>query len=233
MAGRKAQFDDLVALPSVRTRGVAAAERSRPVGGVVKRALDVAVSSSALLLLLPLLALLAVAVRLSSPGPAMYGQRRRGFRNEEFTCWKFRSMVPDSNARLTAYLEASPEAAREWRETRKLRNDPRVTRVGAFLRNTSLDELPQLWNVLCGDMSLVGPRPIVDAEITRYGGKFRYYAASRPGLTGLWQISGRSDTSYQARVDFDSYYVANWSISRDLMILTKTVPAVLSRRGSC
>ena len=141
-------------------------------------------------------------------------------------------MVPDGASLLDARLRSDETAAREWRERQKLRDDPRVTRIGRVLRRSSLDELPQLWNVLRGDMSLVGPRPIVASEVARYCRAYRYYTAVRPGLTGLWQIRGRGEMSYGARVACDRRYIARWSVTGDVAIILLTVPAVLSGRGS-
>ena len=140
-------------------------------------------------------------------------------------------MVVDSDRRLQEYLRANPEAAKEWEETHKLKHDPRVTKIGAFLRKTSLDELPQLFNVIRGQMSLVGPRPIVDEEVIKYDVFFSDYTMVRPGMTGLWQTSGRSDTSYSRRVRLDAWYVRNWDIWLDISLLVKTVRVVLSSRS--
>ncbi len=140
-------------------------------------------------------------------------------------------MVVDSDRRLQEYLRANPEAAKEWEETHKLKHDPRVTKIGAFLRKTSLDELPQLFNVIRGQMSLVGPRPIVDEEVIKYDVFFSDYTMVRPGMTGLWQTSGRSDTSYSRRVRLDAWYVRNWNIWLDISLLVKTVRVVLSSRS--
>ena len=165
-------------------------------------------------------------------GPVLYSHTRIGVRGRPFGCLKFRSMVPDSDEVLRRLLNSDPAAAAEWADTQKLRRDPRITAVGRWLRATSLDELPQLLNILRLDMSLVGPRPIVQAEVPRYGEDIAYYFEARPGLTGLWQVSGRSDTGYDQRVRLDTWYVKNWSIWHDLAILAKTVPAVLKRRGA-
>src|SRR5262249_38979935 len=147
-------------------------------------------------LVLPLIGLLALWIKLDSPGPAFYAQPRIGQDGKQFRAWKFRSMVRDADGILQRYLEQDPAMREEWESSHKLRNDPRITRAGSFVRRTSLDELPQLWNVLKGEMSLVGPRPIVEAEIPKYGDKFSLYTKVKSGLTGMWQISGRSDTSY-------------------------------------
>ncbi|HMY12098.1 MAG TPA: sugar transferase, partial [Turneriella sp.] len=152
---------------------------------------------------------------------------------KEIRVFKFRSMHRDAEAKLAELLAKDPAARAEWKKTHKLRHDPRVTKLGAFLRRTSLDELPQLINVLCGDMSLVGPRPVTETELkTKYKGKADYYKLVRPGITGLWQISGRSDISYEQRVNMDSWYVFNWSLHIDLVILYKTIWVVLGRRGA-
>ncbi|MBY0337432.1 MAG: sugar transferase [Acetobacteraceae bacterium] len=197
-----------------------------------KRALDVTGALTLLLLSAPVFLLLALLVRLDG-GPAFYAHKRVGRGGVAFGCLKFRSMVVDSQARLEALLAADPAARAEWEETRKLRHDPRITRIGRFLRATSLDELPQLINVLRGEMSLVGPRPVVAAELERYyGAAAAWYMSVRPGITGLWQISGRSETSYAQRVALDVAYVARASLREDIRILLRTPVAVLSRKGA-
>ncbi|MDQ2949313.1 MAG: undecaprenyl-phosphate galactose phosphotransferase WbaP [Acidobacteriota bacterium] len=200
---------------------------------VSKRLLDLALVSLAAVFFLPVLASLYLAIRLSSPGPVFYGQRRIGQDGRYFTVWKFRSMVINADAALEECLARDPELRKQWELTHKLPNDPRVSRIGKLLRKTSLDELPQLWNVVRGDMSMVGPRPIVDAEVPRYAERFDYYKMVRPGVTGMWQISGRSNTSYAERVRYDEYFVKNWSIWLDLYILFRTVKTVLLREGAC
>jgi lipopolysaccharide/colanic/teichoic acid biosynthesis glycosyltransferase len=162
----------------------------------------------------------------------LFGHRRVGAGGREFTCWKFRSMVVDAEAALAHTLAQDPRARREWERDFKLRNDPRVTQLGKFLRKSSLDELPQLFGVLAGDMSLIGPRPIVRDEVARYGSAFAEYAACRPGITGLWQISGRNDTSYAERVAIDRHYVRSWSLLGDVAILWRTLGVVLRRSGA-
>lgn len=204
----------------------------RPVGGLPKRAFDVALAGTALVVLSPVILAAAIMVRMQDGGPALYGHRRIGRGGTTFRCLKLRSMVVDSDRRLAEYLAANPEAAREWELTQKLKDDPRVTRLGAFLRKSSLDELPQLINVVRGEMSLVGPRPVVESELTRYGSRRSRYLAARPGLTGPWQISGRNDTTYRRRVALDVVYVDRWSLARDIVIVTRTVPAVLKSRGT-
>ena len=204
----------------------------RPVPQLLKRGSDLMLSAAISLLLLPLLLLLYLTVRLSSAGPAFYGQRRIGLDCQPFTTWKFRSMVVNADEALEKHLMAHPALQEEWKRDQKLKNDPRVTWIGRILRKTSLDELPQIWNILCGEMSLVGPRPIVSAEILKYGECFELYKQVRPGLTGLWQVSGRNNTSYLERVRLDEYYVRNWSILLDLYILGRTVKTVLFTEGA-
>ncbi|MEH6717855.1 MAG: sugar transferase [Aurantimonas endophytica] len=207
-------------------------EAFRPVGDWRKRAFDVALAALILLLLSPLFAMVMVLIRMSSPGPTLYGHERIGRGGRSFKCLKFRTMVPNGDEILAAYLAANPDAEEEWKATRKLRVDPRVTVVGSVLRKTSVDELPQLINILRGEMSLVGPRPVVFDELRYYGPRKVHYLAARPGLTGLWQVSGRSDTSYDQRVSFDCHYCENWTFVSDLLLIVRTVPAVLSRRGT-
>lgn len=197
-----------------------------------KRAFDLLLAGTACLLLMPVFALIALAIALTSRGPAVYGQVRVGRHNSRFTAWKFRSMCANADEVLAHHLETNPDLRSEWERDHKLKNDPRVTPVGRFLRKTSLDELPQLWNVLKGEMSLIGPRPIVDAEIYRYGDAFDSYQSVRPGISGMWQVSGRNNTSYGERVQFDEYYVTNWSIWLDLYIIGRTVKTVLLREGA-
>ena len=199
---------------------------------VTKRAMDATASLAMLIVLGPLFLLLAALVQLTSPGQTFFGHTRIGRNNRRFRAWKFRTMVPNAQLRLEEHLRANPDAAREWAATQKLARDPRVTRVGSFLRRTSLDELPQLWNVLMGDMSLVGPRPIVENEIERYGDLFHAYLQVRPGITGLWQVSGRNNTTYAQRIELDAFYVRNWSLWLDLLILFRTFRVVARREGA-
>jgi Undecaprenyl-phosphate galactose phosphotransferase WbaP len=198
----------------------------------IKRALDLLLTVAGGVLIGPLLLAVALLVKLDSSGPAFYGHRRLEADGRHFRCWKFRTMYTDAEQRLDEYLQGNPDLRAEWEQNFKLRNDPRVTRVGRFLRKTSLDELPQLWNVLRGEMSLVGPRPIVDAEIPKYGTVYGMYRRIKPGISGFWQVSGRSDTSYSERVRLDAYYVHNWSVWLDLVILARTVRSVLLSRGA-
>lgn len=203
----------------------------KPVARTTKLVFDLAVAAVALIILAPLLVLIAAAVSLDG-GPVLFGHKRIGAQGRVFRCLKFRSMVTDGDAVLRRLLAEDTEAAEEWARTQKLRNDPRVTWIGRILRKTSLDELPQLLNVIRMEMSLVGPRPIVSMEVPKYAEDIAYYYETRPGITGLWQVSGRSDTTYAQRVRLDSWYVRNWSIWQDLAILLKTVPAVISGRGA-
>lgn len=185
------------------------------------------------LVIAPLLVAITVLIKLDSPGPAFYGHRRLGAGDEHFRCWKFRTMHTNAEQLLDEYLQGQPHLRAEWEQNFKLRDDPRVTRIGRFLRKTSLDELPQLWNVLRGEMSLIGPRPIVDAEVDRYGAVYEMYRRIKPGMSGFWQVSGRSDTSYAERVKLDAYYVRNWSVWLDIVLLVRTVSCVVLRRGAC
>ena len=207
-------------------------ELLRPQARFIKRTTDIICAAGCLLIFSWLFVAIACIIRLSSPGPIFYGQRRIGRGGREFRAWKFRSMVQDADDQLVAYLAAHPELREEWERDHKLKSDPRVTSIGSFLRRTSLDELPQLWNILVGQMSLAGPRPIVSAEIARYGERFALYTKVRPGLSGLWQVSGRSDTGYAERVALDCYYVRNWSPWLDAVILARTVRVVLLGKGA-
>ena len=199
---------------------------------IAKRALDIIGAGVGLLLLAPFFLIVALMVR-ADGGPAFFAHQRVGRGGKLFGCLKFRSMVIDSQARLETLLANDPAARAEWEATRKLKNDPRITPIGRFLRSTSLDELPQLINVLRGEMSLVGPRPVQEAEIDRYyGASAAHYMAVRPGITGLWQVSGRSETSYESRVALDVSYVSRPSLLADFSILLRTPIAVLSRRGA-
>lgn len=196
------------------------------------RAADIAISLVALLLLSPIMLLVALAVFVSDPGPLLFAHRRIGRGGRTFPCLKFRTMVVDSHERLQQLLAESEEARREWELDHKLKNDPRITAIGKILRRSSLDELPQLFNVLRGQMSLVGPRPIVEAEVWRYGRYFSEYCRVSPGITGLWQISGRNNLNYRRRVAIDVRYTRIRSFKLDMAILIATVPAVLAARGS-
>ncbi len=199
---------------------------------LLKRLIDVLGAAVLLVALAPVMVVIALLVARDG-GPVLYRHTRVGRGGTTFSCLKFRSMVVDAEARLAALLERDPTARAEWEATRKLRNDPRITPVGRFLRATSLDELPQLFNVLAGQMSLVGPRPVQQAELAQfYGAAAAYYRAVRPGLTGLWQISGRSDMSYADRVALDVAYVQQATLLTDIAILLRTPAAVLRRKGA-
>jgi lipopolysaccharide/colanic/teichoic acid biosynthesis glycosyltransferase len=195
---------------------------------VVKRALDVLACFALAPLLLPLCGLIWLAIKLNSPGPVFFTHRRIRKDGGFFSMWKFRTMCANSAEVLEHYLEDHPEAREEWNSTHKLRRDPRVTRLGRLLRRSSLDELPQIWNVLIGEMSLVGPRPIVAGEVVSYGECFPCYCSVKPGVTGLWQVSGRSELTYDERVALDCRYVHEWSLLLDLKILIRTLTTVVN-----
>jgi exopolysaccharide production protein ExoY len=207
--------------------------RMRPhvVGNAAKRAVDVVMATTALILLSPLLLIVALIVKLSDRGPIFYSHKRIGHGGAAFGCLKFRTMKTDAAAQLAELLRTNPAARAEWEATRKLKNDPRITGVGDILRKSSLDELPQLINILRGEMSVVGPRPVTAEELARYGEHVASYMAARPGLTGQWQTSGRNDVSYEYRVALDVQYVRDWSLAGDFIIIAKTVPALFSQRG--
>lgn len=198
-----------------------------------KRVLDTALAVVAFVGLLPFFVLVPVLVKITSRGPVFYRQNRLGRNGRIIRVWKFRSMYADADARLAAILAADPARRAEWEANFKLADDPRITPLGRFLRKTSIDEFPQLFNVFAGEMALVGPRPIVEKEVPLYGGAYATFASVEPGITGLWQASGRSGTDYARRVALDTYYVLNWSPWLDLWIMKKTVAAVLFMRGAC
>ncbi|MGH1421773.1 MAG: sugar transferase [Hyphomonas sp.] len=217
------------------TAAYAASQAKQPLSRgeeYAKRVFDIVVSASALLALSPLILAFAIAIKIQDGEKALFKQKRFGLNGETFNCFKLRSMVPDARERLEALLASDPAARQEWEETQKLTDDPRITALGHFIRKTSIDELPQLYNVLRGDMSLVGPRPIVENEIEKYGENFNFYCEVRPGVTGLWQVKGRSDTTYPERVAMDVEYVRTHSFIGDIMIVLKTVPAVLMSKGA-
>jgi undecaprenyl-phosphate galactose phosphotransferase len=197
----------------------------------LKFGLDVTMAATLLALTAPLMLAIAWQIRRDG-GPALFRHQRIGAHGRSFPCMKFRTMHADADALLADILARDPAAASEWKASQKLKDDPRITPIGQVLRRTSLDELPQLINVLRGEMSLVGPRPIVAAEVRFYGQHIADYYQARPGITGLWQVSGRSDTSYPRRVELDVWYVRNWILWHDIAILLKTIPAVLFRRGA-
>ena len=199
----------------------------------MKRIVDIIAVVVCSPLLLPLVGILSFLVWKEDRASVFYSQERVGKNGKPFRMWKFRTMVPDADKKLAEYLAKDPALKAEWEATQKLRHDPRVTKIGYFLRRTSLDELPQLWNVLTGEMSLVGPRPIVRDEIQKYGEVFDLYAKVSPGMTGYWQVSGRSSLSYAARLWLDSYYIRNWSIWFDLYIICVTPAALLRTKNAC
>lgn len=198
----------------------------------IKRLIDILLLLISLPLILPLVAVIAVLVKVTSPGPVFYGHIRVGKNGEEIKCWKFRSMVRNADSLLDTLLHEHPEMKAEWDRDRKFEHDPRVTKLGKFLRRTSLDEIPQLWNILCGEMSFVGPRPVTRPELDRYGELASFILSVKPGLSGMWQISGRSDTGYEERITLDSYYIQNWSIWLDIWIIIKTVWVVFKGKGA-
>jgi Undecaprenyl-phosphate galactose phosphotransferase WbaP len=203
-----------------------------PLPRMMKRCMDLVAAVIGGLLLMPLLFYISVAVKMSSRGPILYGHDRIGKDGRHFKAWKFRSMFQNSHDVLEQYLDQHPILKEEWDRDHKLKYDPRITRIGRFMRLTSIDELPQLWNVIRGEMSLVGPRPIVTAEIAKYGPYYGLYTMVTPGITGLWQVSGRNDTTYDERVQLDSYYVRNWSPWMDLYLLVRTIRIVLFAEGA-
>lgn len=200
---------------------------------VVKRFFDIALSALLLVILSPLFLIIAIAIKRTDPGGVTYSQKRIGRHGVPFACIKFRTMVADAETRLRRWQEENPDLYEEYCRTFKLRDDPRVTGIGRWLRRTSLDELPQLWNVFCGHMSLVGPRPVVAQELSdHYGPAAQLYVRTRPGMTGLWQVSGRSDTSYERRVFLDEWYILNWSFWYDIVILIQTAWIVATGKGA-
>ena len=198
----------------------------------IKRFHDLVLVTVGGLLILPFLLLIALAVKLSSTGPVLYGHRRIGLDGKPFLAYKFRSMVMDADKKLEAVLEADPRLRQEWEASHKLKDDPRITKIGKFLRRSSFDEFPQLINILKGDMSLVGPRPVTEREIEKYGENARRVLSVKPGLTGLWQVSGRSDTDYAERVSHDLYYIQSWSVWLDLWIIYRTPAAIFKGKGA-
>lgn len=216
---------------SDRPRNAAWALGKAPKERLRKRAADVVLGAAFILLFAPLMTVIALAVCLDG-GPIFYGHLRIGPDMRLFRCWKFRTMVVSADQVLRQVLAQDGALLAEWESSHKLRKDPRITMVGRFLRASSLDELPQLFNVIRGEMSLVGPRPIVEAEIDRYGAKFTAYCACRPGITGLWQVRGRSNVSYESRVELDSQYARTWSLWLDFKILLRTVVTIIQRDGA-
>ena len=204
---------------------------ARPGLQLIKRCFDLTMSIAVMIVGAPILLWIAAKV-MASGRPIFYGHKRVGQNGKHFLCYKFRTMAVNADVLLKELLERDPLARAEWDRDFKLKNDPRITSIGHFLRKTSLDELPQLWNVLKGEMSLVGPRPVVDAELERYGTQLDYYLEAKPGVTGLWQVSGRNDVSYDTRVYLDAWYVKNWSLFNDIVILLKTVKVIFKKDGA-
>jgi Undecaprenyl-phosphate galactose phosphotransferase WbaP len=198
----------------------------------LKRSMDMLLAVMLLVLLFPLLLIIAIAIKVEDKGEVFYKQSRVGRKGHPFTIWKFRTMVPNADLKLQEYLGSDPQFQKEWDSIRKIKKDPRLTRAGRFLRIWSLDELPQLINVLRGEMSLVGPRPFLPEEIKFYGSVLGLYYRIRPGITGMWQISGRNEAIYSERVRLDEYYIRNWSIWLDFYILIRTVWVVLQHKGA-
>jgi undecaprenyl-phosphate galactose phosphotransferase len=200
---------------------------------LVKRCVDIVAASALLVLLFPLLAFIAWRIWREDGGPFIYSQQRVGCNGEPFRFYKFRSMVKEADVMLESWKRERPELHAEYVQNNfKLKDDPRLLRIGRWIRSTSMDELPQLWNVLKGEMSLVGPRPLLERELEYYGDTLPLYTLARPGITGLWQISGRSETTFLDRANLDAWYVKNWSLWYDIVILLKTVRVVLAKRGA-
>lgn len=199
---------------------------------IFKRIIDLIFTSGILILSFPIFAILCIVIYLDSPGPIIFGHTRVGKGGKEFTCYKFRTMVSNADVVLREHLITNVAARLEWEKNYKLQNDPRVTKVGKILRKLSLDELPQLWNVIKGDMSLVGPRPITSEEVKMYGPYIDEFFLVRPGITGIWQVSGRSDTSYDERVQMDCWYIHNWSVWLDITCLLRTIDVVIRKKGA-
>jgi Undecaprenyl-phosphate galactose phosphotransferase WbaP len=199
---------------------------------IVKRTIDLAGSTMLTLFLLPLIAIISLLIVVESGLPVFFFQKRLGRGGRTFHVWKFRTMAQDSTEILECCLASSSELQKEWAEYQKLRNDPRVTRIGRMLRRTSLDELPQLWNIIKGEMSLVGPRPYLDAQLAKYQALYSAYVKTTPGLTGLWQVSGRNRKTIAERIAYDTYYIRNWSVWLDIYLLAKTVGVVFTGDGA-
>ena len=199
---------------------------------LLKRCLDIFLCLIAAPIVLPVSLVIAVAIKITSPGPIFYGHKRIGKNHTQLKCWKFRSMCIDADKKLKEILATDPVRAAEWEKDRKFTDDPRVTKLGKFLRKTSLDELPQLWNIFIGQMSFVGPRPVTEPELSKYGQFADYVLSVKPGLSGMWQISGRSDTGYEERITLDTYYIQNWSMWLDIWIIIKTIWVVINGKGA-
>ena len=198
----------------------------------IKRLMELFIVITGGIVVLPFLLIIALLVKISSPGPVIYKHKRLGMNGEHFYVYKFRSMVINADQRLKQIIDSDPAVKKEWEESHKLQKDPRITGIGRFLRRSSIDEFPQLINIIKGEMSLVGPRPIVDSEVERYGEDYKRIFSIKPGLTGLWQVSGRSNTNYAERVAYDTYYLQSWSVWLDLWVLYKTFGVVIRGRGA-
>ena len=200
----------------------------------IKRFVDIVFGILGIILLIPLTIIIYICRKVlkEDDGPMFYEQLRIGKNGKHFRLYKFRTMVVGADEKLKKYLEKNEEARKEYEENHKLRDDPRITRLGRFLRKTSIDEVPQFWNVLKGDMSLIGPRPIVDAEIPKFGDKIQIIHSIKPGITGYWAVNGRSDTTYQERVQMETYYAENYSLKLDAKIFVKTIEAVIKKEGA-
>ncbi len=216
--------------PISASGGVSRRPRSGIYAAFGKRVCDLVFAFALLPILIPVIAVLWGLTRLDG-GPGFFGHKRVGKDRRQFSCWKIRTMVPDAEAKLKQYLSDNPDAKAQWQRDFKLDNDPRITRLGNFLRKTSLDELPQIWNVIRGEMSFVGPRPVVQDELLRYGESEKFYLSVRPGITGLWQVSGRNDISYADRVRMDRIYASRYSMLQDTKIIAKTATVVLFPTG--
>ena len=238
-SSREAQ-ENAVRHQSIAEPGLTAGQHAEPTpvkvmpfgsAGLI-RLFDIVSATALLLCMLPLLVVLAIALQIDSPGPLFFTQQRVGRNGKLFRCFKFRTMCVNADQVLVRHLAECEKAREEWLRNFKLRDDPRVTRLGVIVRRLSFDEFPQLLNIIAGDMSVVGPRPIIRAEIDSYGRHFATYCAVRPGLTGLWQVSGRSDVCFKKRVRLDCYYIARKSLVNDLAIVFRTIPVVLMARGA-
>lgn len=223
---------DFVAPSEKRPRPSVASPAESFAYSKLKRLADIVLVVLAAPVWVPLCIVLALLVRFTSHGPSFFSHRRIGYGGAFFSMWKFRTMCVNAAEVLEQHLAAHPEDRAEWAASHKLKHDPRITSMGRFLRQTSLDELPQLWNVLTGQMSLVGPRPIVAAEAEKYGTDLAYFLAVKPGITGLWQTSGRSTLSYEERVALDRRYVEEWSLQNDMVLLVRTVNKVANSEGA-
>lgn len=199
---------------------------------LMKRFIDLLILFLSSFIVVPLVLLVSIIIKLTSKGPVFYGHVRVGQNGKSFKCWKFRSMIVDADKQLEKILKENPAMREEWEKDRKFTNDPRVTPIGKFLRRTSIDEIPQLFNILIGEMSFVGPRPVTAPELVKYGKMADYVLSVKPGLSGMWQISGRSDTIYEERITLDTYYIQNWSVWLDIWIIIRTIWVVLKGKGA-